>query len=82
MRHAALLGLAVVLAATPALARPKTWDQTWSVTGTPDVHVVVGDAHVRVHAGPAGQVSTHIVYDLKRWGLVVGAPEPTVVFER
>ncbi len=84
MRHAALLGLglALALAATPALARPKTWDQNWDVTGTPDVHVVADDAHVRILAGPKGKVTAHVVYELKRWGLVVGSLEPTVVFER
>lgn len=84
MRRTVLLGLglALALSAAPALARPKIWDQSWSVTGTPDVHVVADDAHVRIHAGPAGKVSTHIQYELKRWGVVFGVTEPTVVFER
>ncbi len=81
MRHAFLFGLGLVIAAAPASARPQVWDQSWTVSGSPDVHVNSDDAHVRIHAGPAGKVSTHIEYELKRWGVVFGASTPTVVFE-
>ena len=89
MRRALFLGLSLVFTATTALAGskmwtggpPKTWDETWAVTTRPDVHVIADDAHVRFHAGPAGKVTAHLVYELKRWGLVIGANEPNVVFE-
>lgn len=68
--------------AQPALASPHVWDQRWDVTGRPDVHVVAEDAHVRIHAGPAGRVSAHVEYELKRWGVIFGSSEPVVVFER
>ena len=89
MRHTLILALGLVLGAasahassrTGSSAGPKLWDQVWDVSAQPDVHVVADDAHVRIHAGPAGRVSAHISYELKRWGLVIGASEPTVVFE-
>ncbi len=81
MRHALILGLGLAMAAAPASARPQVWDQSWSVSESPDVHVNSDDAHVRIHAGPAGKVSTHIEYELKRWGVVIGVSTPTVVFE-
>ena len=89
MRYALLLSLGLVLCAAPAHAGsgtgsgggPKLWDQAWEVSSHPDVRVVADDAHVRIHAGPAGHVSAHISYELKRWGLVIGANEPTVLFE-
>jgi hypothetical protein len=82
VRQVILASLGLVLAATAAHAAPRIWDQTWDVTTEPDVHVIAGDAHVRVHAGPAGQVKVHVEYDLKHWGVVVGGGEPVVVFER
>lgn len=82
MRHALVLGLLLSTSAASALAAPKVWNQTWSVAGTPEVKIVADDAHVRVHAGPAGSVSAKVSYELKRWGVIVGGGEPTVVFER
>jgi hypothetical protein len=81
MRYAVPLSLAVVLSASPAFAAPRVWDQGWDVTSRPDVHIAAADGHVRIHAGPAGHVQAHVEYELKRWGLVIGASEPTVVFE-
>lgn len=80
MRYALLSAL--VLIASPSLAAPKVWDQGWDVTSHPDVHVAASDGHVRIHAGPAGHVQAHVEYELKRWGLVIGVSQPTVVFER
>jgi hypothetical protein len=82
VRHAILASLGLALVAASAHAGPRTWDQSWDVSTLADVHVIVQDAHVRVHAGPAGQVKVHVEYDLKHWGLVIGGGEPTVVFER
>lgn len=84
MRHAlpAGFGLALLLAATPAIAAPRIWTQEWSVTNKPIVHVRVDDGHVRVHRGPAGRVSTRVEYEVKRWGLLLGVSAPVVVFER
>lgn len=81
MRHVLCLSLGLVLTASPALANPKVWDQGWDVSAHPDVHVAADDGHVRIHAGPVGHVQAHIEYELKRWGLVLGSGEPTVVFE-
>lgn len=81
MRYALLLSLAVALTASPALAAPKIWDQGWDVSAHPDVHIAADDGHVHIHAGPAGHVQAHVEYELKRWGLVIGTSEPTVVFE-
>src|SRR5258706_10945344 len=83
MWHALLssLGLGLALTASPTLAAPKVWDQGWDVTSHADVHVAAEDGHVRIHAGPAGHVQAHIEYTLKRWGLLIGVSEPTVVFE-
>jgi hypothetical protein len=78
----ASLGLGLALAAAPAQAAPKIWDQTWTVTTQADVHVVADDAHIRVHAGPPGQVKVHVEYELKHWGVVMGGGESNVVFER
>jgi hypothetical protein len=82
VRQAILASLGLALIASTAHAGPKTWDQTWDVTTQPDVHVVAGDAHIRVHAGPTGQVKVHVEYALRHWGLIVGGGEPAVVFER
>lgn len=82
MRHVLFLSLGLALTASPALATPKVWDQNWTVSGRPDVHVAADDGHVRIHAGPAGSVKVHVEYELRRWGLVIGVSEPTVVFER
>jgi hypothetical protein len=82
VRSAILASLALALTATAADAAPKIWDQVWDVTTQPDVQVVAGDAHVRIHAGPPGQVKVHVEYELKHWGVVMGGGEPTVVFER
>jgi hypothetical protein len=81
MRYALPLSLALALTAAPALATPRTWDQGWDVGAHPDVHIAAADGHVRIHAGPAGHVQAHVEYELKRWGLVIGVSEPTVVFE-
>ncbi len=81
MRHALILGLLLSTSAASALATPKVWDQHWTVAGAPDIKVVADDAHVRIHAGPAGAVTAKVSYELKRWGLLVGGGEPTVVFE-
>src|SRR5882672_10225904 len=82
MRYFHFLALTVVVAAGPALAAPRIWDQGWDVTSHPDVHVQVDDGHVRIHAGPSGHVHAHIEYELKRWGLVIGGSEPNIAFER
>lgn len=86
MRHALhltrLAALGLVLCAAPAHAAPQVWDQSWTVSGIPDVHVNADDAHVRILAGPAGKVSAHIQFEIKRWGILIGVAEPTVVFER
>ena len=89
MRRALFLGIGLALTTTTALAGPRTWvgagprawDETWEVTARPDVHVLADDAHVRFHAGPAGKVTAHVVYELKHWGLVIGMREPSVMFE-
>jgi hypothetical protein len=91
MRHTLFAGLSLglLLAAVPAPAAarswsgtgPRVWDETWVVTTRPSVRVVTNDAHVRVHAGAAGKVTAHLTYELKHWGLVFGANEPSVVFE-
>ena len=80
MRTLFLASLGLALLAASAHAGPKTWDQTWGLTSQADVHVISGDAHVRVHTGPAGQVKVHVEYDLKHWGMIMGG-EPVVVFE-
>ena len=85
MRNALLAAL--VLAASAAwaptsAATPRVWDQSWDVTGRPEVHVVAEDAHVRIHAGPTGHVRAHVEFELKRWGVLFGSSEPVVVFER
>lgn len=82
MRHAVPAGLALALLAAPSHAAPRVWDQAWDVPTRPDVHVRTDDAHVRIHAGPAGRVRAHVEYELKRWGVVIGSSQPTVVFER
>jgi hypothetical protein len=82
MRLALVLGLLLFTRAATAHAAPKVWNQHWAVAGTPEVKIVADDAHVIVHAGPAGSVSAKVSYELKRWGLVVGGGEPTVLFER
>ena len=81
MRSGILASLALVVIATAAQAAPKVWDQAWSVTTQPDVEVVAEDAHIRIHAGPPGQVKVHVEYELKHWGVVMGGGEPAVVFE-
>jgi len=82
MRHALLAGLALALIAAPSHAGPRSWDQAWNVGAAPDVHVRTDDAHVRIHAGPAGKVTAHVEYEIKRWGLIMGTSQPAVVFER
>ena len=82
MRHALLAGLAFALIAAPSHAGPRNWDQAWDVGAAPDVHVRTDDAHVRIHAGPAGKVTAHVEYEIKRWGLIMGTSQPAVVFER
>lgn len=82
MRTALILGLILTVLAAPAGAAPHVWDQQWTVAATPEVRIITGDAHVRVHTGSAGQVRAHVAYELQRWGLLIGGGEPTVVFER
>lgn len=73
----------IALSAAPAYAnKPQVWTQDWEITTHPTVHVRVDDARVRIHAGPAGRISTRVEYGLKRWGMVFGVRTPTVVFER
>ena len=73
----------IALSVAPAHAsKPQVWTQDWEITAHPTVHVRVDDARVRIHAGPAGRISTRVEYDLKRWGMVFGVRTPTVVFER
>jgi hypothetical protein len=79
--HGILASLGLAFVATTASAAPKIWDQSWDLTNAADVHLIAGDAHIRVHAGPAGQVKVHVEYDLKHWGMLVGGGEPVVVFE-
>ena len=81
MRTLYLASFGLALLAASAHAGPKTWDQSWNLTTQADVHVISGDAHVRVHTGPAGQVKVHVEYDLRHWGVVMGGGEPAVVFE-
>ena len=81
MRSVCLASIGLALIAATAHAGPKVWDQTWNLTTEADVHVIAGDAHVRVHAGPPGQVKVHVEYDLRHWGVVMGGGEPAVVFE-
>ena len=81
-RPVAAVSLALALAASPAVAAPKVWTQDWEITTRPTVHVRVDDARVIVHAGPVGRISTRVVYELKRFGLVFGVRSPSVVFER
>jgi hypothetical protein len=77
------LAFALTLLAAPAHAtKPQVWTQDWEIAARPTVHVRVDDARVRIHAGPAGRISTRVEYDLKRWGMVFGVRTPTVVFER
>lgn len=82
MRSTLISGLALVLAAAPAHAAPKVWTQDWSVTGRPTVRIRVDDAHVRVHRGPDGRVTSRVEYSHERRGIVIGASSPVVVFER
>ena len=73
----------IALSAAPAHAnKPQVWTQDWEITTHPTVHVRVDDARVRIHAGPAGRISTRVEYALQRWGMVFGVRTPTVVFER
>ena len=81
MRSVILASFGLALVAASAHAAPKTWDQTWDLTTEADVHVVAGDAHIRVHTGPPGQVKVHVEYDLRHWGVIMGGGEPAVVFE-
>lgn len=81
MRHILFMSLGLTLIAATAQAGPRVWDQAWAAGASPEVHVTTGDAHVRVHAGPAGKVVAHVEYRLKKWGLVVGHAVPAVVFE-
>lgn len=74
--------LALALAATPALAEPKVWNQDWSVTGRPTVRIRVDDAHVRVHRGPDGRVTSRVEFEAKHRGILFGGGTPVVVFER
>jgi hypothetical protein len=78
----ASLALACLAAAAPGTAAPKVWTQDWSVGTRPVVRVRVDDAHVRVHRGPDGRVSTRVEYELRSRGMVFGVSTPTVVFER
>lgn len=82
IRHAAAVPLALLLAASPAAAKPQVWTQDWEITRNPIVHVRVDDARVRVHAGPPGRISTRVEYELQKWGMVFGVRTPSVVFER
>jgi len=82
VRSVLLMSLWLPLAAATAHAAPKVWDQSWNVTTQADVHVVADDAHIRVHAGPPGEVKAHVEYELRHWGVVMGGGEPTVEFER
>ena len=83
MRHVHFVFLSLAVVASPTLAAsPRVWDQSWDVTSHPDVHVVGDDGHVRIHAGERGHVQAHIEFELKRWGVVIGAGEPNIVFER
>ncbi|HEY6194514.1 MAG TPA: DUF4097 family beta strand repeat-containing protein [Candidatus Eisenbacteria bacterium] len=81
MRLLPPLALGLVLIATPALALSKVWNEGWDVAAHPDVHIAANDGHVRIHAGPAGHVQAHIEFERRRWGMVIGVSEPTVVFE-
>jgi hypothetical protein len=82
VRQVIVASLGLALAAATAHAAPKIWDQAWDVTTQPDVHVIASDGHIRIHAGPTGQVKVHVEYELKHWGVVMGGGEPVVVFER
>jgi len=81
VRHLVFTGLCIALMAAPSFADPRVWDQAWDVTPKPEVHVTAEDAHVRIHAGPVGKVTAHVEYELRRWGLIVGSSQPSVVFE-
>ena len=82
MRSSLVAGLVLVLAAAPAHAKPKVWSQDWSVSGRPTVRIRVDDAHVRVHRGPNGRITSRVEYDATRHGMVFGSGSPVVVFER
>jgi hypothetical protein len=82
MRLTPILALALALAASPAAAAPKVWNQDWSVEGKPTVRIRVDDAHVRVHRGEAGRVVSRVEFESKQWGLMFGSSSPVVVFER
>ena len=84
MRHILIASLGIALLASPSHAEKKSqtmWDQAWDVSSHPDVHVVVDDGHVRIHAGPSGKVKAHVEFNYKRWGLVFGMTSPVVMFE-
>ena len=81
MRTVILASFGLALLAASAQAAPKVWDQSWDLTTQADVHLIAGDAHIRIHSGPPGQVRVHVEYDLKHWGMMVGGGEPVVVFE-
>ena len=79
-RLPALLGaLALLALASPASAR--TWKQAWTVGAHPRIHVDTNDAHVRIHAGRAGEVSAVVEYTVKVWGLHSDVREPQIRFE-
>jgi len=81
LRTVILASFGLALLAASAQATPKAWDRTWQLTTQADVHLIAGDAHIRIHTGPPGQVAVHVEYDVKHWGMMVGGGEPVVVFE-
>jgi len=81
LRTVILASFGLALLAASAEATPKAWDRTWQLTTQADVHLIAGDAHIRIHTGPPGQVAVHVEYDVKHWGMMVGGGEPVVVFE-
>ena len=54
MRTVILASFGLALLAASAEATPKAWDRTWELTTQADVHLIAGDAHIRIHTGPPG----------------------------
>jgi hypothetical protein len=78
----AVLSLALFASSAAAETPPRTWQQSFVVTGRPAVQVTTNDGRVHIRTGPAGAVSASVRYQAHQWGWTSPPRAPEVDFHQ
>jgi len=65
--------VALLLVTAPLLARADQWNKHWDVSGTPELHVNVGDGALTIRAGNSNSIDAHL--ETRDWNIGSGGVE-------